>query len=163
VVRARYLTTMDFRQIKTQCIELQVTTANTTQTNFTFDQQQFLVQKQIISIETFSADDLPFSPLGNILPTLANLKQCYADFYGANPEDPDAKGYWLEKVPLITLHRTVNGSDAYVRDLYTQMPRNLVWEKTKIYLVGGSPGAPLGNASALSFVFQVGYQGNLGD
>ena len=152
-----------FNQIKTTLVELQVP-GGSTGVNFTFDQQQFLLQKDIISIETFSINDMPVSPLGNILPTIANLLLCSLTLYGSNPQDASSKGEWLIQIPMITLHRVINGSvaniiDPYVRDLYTMIPRNITWEKSKVTLATGT----LGNATQLSFVFNVGYSGNLGD
>jgi hypothetical protein len=147
-----------FNQVKSTLIELQVQ-ANSTGVNFTFDQQQFLLQKDIISLETFTVTDMPISPLGNILPTAANILNSFLTLYGSNPQDAQSKGEWLIQIPLITLHRINNGTDPYVWDLYTQVPRNIVWEKSKVTLATGT----LGNASTLSFVFNVGYSGNLGD
>ena len=148
----------DFVQIKSQIVEL-VVPANSTQVNFTFNFQQFLGQKNIISLETFTINDMPVSPLGNILPTYAQLSNAFVTFYGQNPEDTSSNGIWLSEIPMVTLHRMINGTDPYVRDLYSQMPRVIVWEKSKITLATGN----LGNEAQLSFVFQVGYSGNMGD
>jgi hypothetical protein len=147
-----------FNQIKTQLIEL-VVPANSTLVNFTFNQQQQLLMKDIISIETFTVTDFPLSPLGNVLPTYAQLAKGFITFYGSNPQDTNAKGQWLYNKPLISLHRVINGTDPYVRDLWTLMPRNITWEKCQINL----PVGPLGNTEQLSFVFDVGYSGNEGD
>ncbi len=154
---------MMFNQIKTTLVELQVP-GGSTGVNFTFDQQQFLLMKDIISVEIFSVNDMPVSPLGNVLPTVANLLNSFLTLYGSNPQD-SSKGEWLIQIPMITLHRVINNSvttgltDPYVRDLYTMVPRNIVWEKSKVTLARGT----LGNADQLSFVFQVGYSGNMGD
>lgn len=148
---------MNFSYIKTQIVELPVL-ANSTLQSFNFPTQNFLRQKQIMSIEIYSVHDMTLSPLGNVLPTTANLSTAYLTLYGENPEDPEAKGVWIENFPLWSLHRLNNGTDPFVFELPVFMPRNIVWEKSSIIT-----GAVLGNTSNLSWVLNVGYQGNLGD
>ena len=144
-----------FNYNKTQLVEL-VVPANDGRLRFNFPTQNFLRYSgiKINSIETFSANDLSLSAQGNILPTEANLKSAYVTFYGDQPDDPGAMGDWLQEIPLWSLHRMSNNTDPYVRDLFTLIPRNIVWEKSSITL-----GAALANGSQLSFVFNVGYEG----
>lgn len=148
---------MNFSNIKTQIVELPVA-ANSTLQSFNFPTQNFLRMKQIISIEVYSVNDLTLSPLGNTLPTKANLSGAYMTLYGQDPENTDSNGVWIESFPLWSLHRLNNGTDPFVFDLFTMVPRNIVWEKSSINI-----GDVLGNTDPLSFVFNVGYQGTQGD
>lgn len=145
------------QNIKSQIVEL-VVPASSTLTRFQFTTQNFLRQKQVVSLETFSINDLLLSPQGYALPTKANLQSAYVTFYGSDPEKPDANGDWLQTIPLLSMHRMVNGTDPYVFDLYRLVPRSIVWEKSFIQL-----GAQLGSGSIVSFVFNVGYVGTVGD
>lgn len=158
---------MDFRNIKTQLVELPVIIGSTL-TNPKFPAQDFLRNKFIISIETFSVNDIAFAPSGNTLPTTANLMASFLTLYGQNPEAIDAQGItssgdgqWLENIPLVSLHRAQNTvPDPFVRNLYILQPRVIVWEKSFVSLANGQV---LGNSAPLSFVFLVGYIGNAGD
>ncbi len=149
---------MDFTQIKTQLVEL-VIPSGSNLVNFTFDFQQFLQQKNIISIEVLTFADCPVSPLGNTVLTYAQISGAFMTLYGANPEDISSKGIWLSEIPLPTLHRINNLADPYVYDLFTLMPRTIVWEKSKII----TPGGAIAPDTQSSFLFQVGYSGNAGD
>lgn len=145
---------MEYAQnIKTQIVELVVPAASTL-TRFQFPTQNFLRNKHIVSLDVFSVNDLTLSPQGYTLPTKANLQSAYVTFYGADPEKPDAMGDWIQNLPLLTMHRMVNGTDPYVFDQFKLVPRILIWEKSYILL-----GAALGNTAITSFVFNVGYLG----
>jgi hypothetical protein len=148
---------MSFTNIKSQIVELQVA-ANSTLQRFTFDTQNFLRLKNIVSLQVYTTNDMTTSPLGNTLPTTANVKGAYLTLYGQNPENTSAQGVWLQQIPLWDMHNLINGVDPYVFDLYTLMPRVIVWEKSYIDTT-----AVLGNDTALSWVFNVGYCGNQGD
>jgi hypothetical protein len=157
---------MDFLNVKTQIVEIPVA-AGTTLGQFKFPTQDFLRQKYIISIETYSVNDVAFAPSGNPLPTEANLKACFLQLYGQNPEAVDAEGIkssgdgqWMDNIPLVSLHRTFNGVDPAVRDLYGMIPRTIIWEKSFINLANGQV---LGNDAPISFLLLVGYIGNVGD
>src|ERR1700749_281063 len=157
---------MDFLNVKTQVLELPVI-AGTTLAQFKFPTQDFLRQKYIISIEAFSAVDVPFAPSGTAVITSANLKNAFLQLYGQNPEAVDAQGIkssgdgtWMDNIPLVAMHRTFNGTDPAVRDLYGMVPRTIIWEKSFVNLANGQT---LGNDAAISFLFLVGYIGNAGD
>jgi hypothetical protein len=144
--------------IKYQLVEI-VIPQGTTNTTFKFPTQNFLRMKQILSIEVFTVLDMSVSPLGNALISGANMMSGYGTFYGSDPDNNDDKGEWLEAMPLVSLHRTINGTDPYVRDLQTFVPRNIVWEKSEVDFYEA-----IGNDdNAVSVLFQVGYLGTLGD
>ena len=147
-----------FQNIKTQIVELAVLTPNSTLLRFNFDTQNFLRQKNIVSIESFTANDITLSPTGNILPSTANAQAAFLTLYGSDPESEGSKGDWLQRIPYLSMHRMNNGVDPYVFDLFTLVPRNIVWEKSFI-----DTSALLANASPLSFLLNVGYTGTAGD
>jgi hypothetical protein len=58
---------------------------------------------------------------------------------------------------MTSLHRTNNGTDPYVWDLETWVPRNIVWDKTTFKFMGD-----IGNTdNAVSLLLRVGYLGTL--
>ena len=151
--------------LKTQLVELPIVAASTA-SRFYFPTQNFLRAKRIMSIQTFTVTDIPTSPQGNALVPTANFKVAYLTLYGENPEPKDADGLpstgageWISRLPLIALHNISNGTDPFVYDLAEFVPRNIVWEKSYVDVIGGLGGA----SPALSFLFEVGYQGNGGD
>lgn len=148
---------MNFKTVKTQIVEIPVT-ANSTLTKFNFNTENFLRSKQIISIEAYTVNDYTDSPLGNTLPTSDNFKSAYLYLYGDNPEDPGAKGVWLQGIPMWNLHRLNNLTDPYVFELFELVPRVIVWEKSYI-----TTQDVLGNTVNLSWMLNVGYIGNEGD
>jgi hypothetical protein len=158
---------MDFLNVKSQILELPVI-AGTTLAQFKFPTQDFLRQKYIISIEAYNASDVPFAPSGNAVITAANLSNSFLQLYGQNPEAVDAQGIkssgdgqWMDNIPLVSLHRTINGTPSpYVRDLFGMVPRTIIWEKSFVNLANGQV---LGNETAISYLFLIGYIGNAGD
>lgn len=160
---------MSFRVIKTTLIELPFTASDSLQKRY-FPVQNFLRKKRIISVETYSVNDMPLSPItqSNVLPSTAQLMSATLSMYGDNPEmeynpnDPNSSlnpAVWMDTIPLVSLHRLNNGADPFVFAIYEMHPRIIVWEKSFVELT-----APLGDANpATSFVFLVGYLGNEGD
>lgn len=148
-----------FQNIKTQIVEVPFN-LNDTRQRVSFPTQDFLRAKQIISIEVFTSVELPLAPVSlQPLPTSAQMKSAFLTLYGDNPENPGAKGVWIDNVPMWTLHRTNDLTNPYVRDVYSLVPRNITWEKSFIWLT-----APLGNTGTpITFTFLVGYSGNEGD
>lgn len=147
-----------FHNIKTVAVELQIDTASTLQV-FNFSTQNFLRAKEIVSLEILTPNDVSLTPLGFALPDISVFSSAYLTLYGANPENKNAFGDWVQKVPFYSMHRIDNGTDPYVRDLFTLLPRNIVWEKSTI-----SIGTALGNSGGpVSFLLNVGYIGNQGD
>lgn len=154
--------------IKFQTVEIQVLAGNT-QPTFNFPPQPFLVGKKIVSIETFTNNDMTASPVyGNALPTTAQFKTLYLSLYGADPDSSynampvatpgqqPAQGLWLRGIPFVSLHRTSNGTDPFVYDLLELEPRNIAWEQSTVTtkLAGG-----LNPGSNISIVLLVGYMG----
>lgn len=154
--------------IKYQIVEVQILAGNT-QPTFNFQPQPFLVGKKIVSIETFTVNDMLLSPVyGNALPTKAQAQTLYFTFYGADPDDPNnsapvatpgqqpAQGSWLRGIPFFKMHSLSNGTDPFEYEPYEIEPRNLAWEQSQIVTkaVGGlNPGANV------SVVLLVGYTG----
>lgn len=160
---------MSFNVIKTTLIELEFLQNDTLQKRYfnAANSAQFLREKDIVSIETYSVNDIPVSPFTktNVLPDSAQFKSASLTLYGNNPEvkidstGSAAPAIWMDTIPLVSLHRLNNLVDPFVFALYSMVPRRISWEKSYIEL-----SAVLGNADApLSFVFLVGYMGNNGD
>lgn len=155
--------------VKSQIIEVPVTTVMSQIGKFVFPTQDFLRQKYIVGIEVFTVEDMPLSPLsGFAVITTANLQNSFLSLYEQNPELTDAQGLGstgqglsIENYPLICLHRVQNSATSpFVRALPIFTPRIVQWEKSYIQLANG---ALLTNAAAVSFVLNVFYIGNGGD
>ena len=110
--------------------------------------------KLITSLEIFTSSDLSLSPLGNALPTVAQMKTAYLTLYGADPENPNAYGEWIKLMPMWTMHELSNGTDPFMFAKMELIPRNIIWDKSFITL-----STPLANTTNISFIFNVGYQG----
>lgn len=142
---------------KTQSVELQVpgvAVTGNSQTNFQFTPQTFLQDKPTLSIETFCADDVTTSPLGNAIITIAQLKTAYINFYFQDPKKPGRAGEYIKQRPLITFHRVHAGNtNAFVWEIPKMVGQIIVWEKSSIII----PTA-FANTTNLSFLFDVSYE-----
>lgn len=158
---------MEFKMIKSQLVELVIPAAPGSLRKFTFETQNFLRLKQIVSLEVLTDLDASVSPQGNTPLTGAQLITGYITFYGKNPEPTVdsgtgkatySDGEWVQQIPLSTLHRLNNGTDPFVFGLLNMVPRNIVWEKSYVEFF-----ADLGNETSACVLFNVGYSGNEGD
>lgn len=141
-----------WQYLKSQIVETNPILAATTQLRFQFPTQVFLRSRNILSIESFSVHDLSISPNGNVLPTSANMLQAVLTLYSNDPENPTASGEYVERFPLLALHRMVNGIDPYVFELPKFIPRIVTWEKSYIDFLPTTANPTMGNtASAALF------------
>lgn len=150
---------MEFKCIKSQLVESNPVLAGIVKSRVQFPTQNFLRLKQIVSIEILTPNDVSALPSGNGILASTIMKQSFLTLYGDNPEAPNAQGEWLQQIPLFTLHRLSNGTDPFVFGLFNMLPRNIVWEKSYIDIIG-TYSAPEADSA---FVFNVGYMGNEGD
>jgi hypothetical protein len=146
---------MSFYNTKLSFVEL--VGLNTTQRRFQFGQEQFLRQKQIVSIEVFTANDMVTSPQNNPVMDSTLLKNSYVTFYGGDPENTTSYGEWLWRIPMVSLHRLNNATDPFTFDLFRLVPQQIIWEKSYIETEVDLTSAPM------SFIFSVGYMGTGGD
>lgn len=140
---------------KTQWVELivQGVSGGNTQNQINFTPQNYLNGMEVLSIETYSVNDVPLSPNQNALPTITQLKSAFLTLYMTDPDKPSDIGQWVYNVPLITLHRVQNGTDAFTRELFRLSRSVISWEKSFI-----SVSPALSNTTNISFLFNVGYQ-----
>lgn len=117
-----------------------------------FTDNQFLRDKYITSLEAFTNVDIPFAPSGLPVVTSAIFKNASLNLYGNDPETQSNFGNWLQNIPLVSIHRQVNGTDGYVYEQYLLMPRQISWTMSQISISQ----QPL-NTAAFSFLFGVGY------
>lgn len=134
---------------KTQLIEL-IVQAGSTAGVFNFTPQPFLYDKNVISLEIFSSNDISLSPQGLPLMNSVDMSKAYLNLYYV--DDFGGGGIWNNSIPLWDLHRIINGVDPYVRDLFGFNKYSPQWEKSNITL----PTAPT-NGVRSSFLLQVGY------
>jgi hypothetical protein len=157
---AQYQNLPAWQYLKTQMVVSNPLAISSAQLRLYFPTQVFLRDKNILSIEVFTEVDMPVSPNGNILPSSANIKQCFLTLYSNDPENPTATGEYVENFPLTALHRLVNGTDPYVFQLPEFIPRCIVWEKSYIDFAPVTGGATTyGNAAILNHAFNVVYTG----
>lgn len=141
---------------KLQVVELDVTVAQGTSNNYQFTPQTYLSgaePKKITSIETFTSSELTTSPQGVALITPAQMKTSYLTLYFRDGKAANSDGLWIRQIPLVAFHRTVSGTDPYVRDLFLLDKPIVIWEKSYIETF-----PVLGNSSPAAFVFSVGYE-----
>lgn len=146
---------MSYRNNKTQWVELILQGTNAspnTQTQPNFLPQTYLNNKLIVSLETYSAGDVPVSPQNNPLLTIAQLKTGFLTLYMSDPDNQDGPGQWIYNIPLISLHNVQNGTDPYTRDKFLMMPASIVWEKSYLYFP-----AAIAVTVNTSVLFNVGY------
>jgi hypothetical protein len=134
---------------KTQILEL-IVQGGSTSGVFNFTPQYYLNDKQIISMELFSANDVSVSPQGFPLMPSTAISKAYLNLYFT--DNFDGSGIWVNNLPLWQLHRLVNGMDPYVRDLFGFNKYCIQWEKSNVTVPGGP-----GNGDTSSFLFNVGY------
>lgn len=127
-----------------------------TGTTFQFSAQTFLNNKKTLSIEVYSVADLPTSPLNNPLVTMAQLKTAYLTLYFQDPSpNPlvNRAGEYVNKYPLVALHRVQSGTDSFVWELPKFVGQIITWEKSFITI----PTAFL-NTTTISFLLNVSYE-----
>lgn len=149
-----------FNVIKTTLIELPFIQNDASLQRY-FPVQNFLRTKKVVSIEVYSANDYPNSPITpvNVLPDSTQFKTAFLTLYGDNPETQDAPAVWMDTIPFPSMHRVNNGIDPFVFEQYTMIARKIVWEKSYIQLTE----ALANTDAATSFCLLVGYLGNEGD
>jgi len=143
------------KTIKTQLIELVITPSGATQTRLNFPNQNYLNSKKVLSLETYSEEDLSLSPQGNVLATVATLKKAYLTLYFDDPSGQDGQGEWMQLQPMWDLHRLnyAAATGSYVRDLFEMCGQKVIWEKCFITLA-----TPMANVANVSFLLNVGYE-----
>ncbi len=134
-------------------VPIQGTAAGNTIQQINFPDQPFLGGKFIISIEVFTVNDVPVSPFGNPVVGSTVFKNAFLNLYGQDPEDMATFGNWFQNIPLVSMHRQVNGTDPYVYDKYALEPRQISFTNSQILL-----SQPPNNTATFSFLFAFGYQ-----
>lgn len=139
--------------------ELQVAgvAGGATARNPTFQNNPYLNNTQLLSLEIYSPTDVPNAPSGNALFSTAVMSTGFLCLYSSDPQTPvgiqSPQGLWLNQIPLWDLHRINNGTDPFVYDLYEFFPRSIVWEQSYVQLTANPA-----NTVDSSFLFNVGYQ-----
>ena len=139
---------MAFKTQKYELVELVVpgTAGGQTATRFNFPDLPKLRYTSLQAVETFTANDVPTSPLLNSVVSTAVLQSAYIVFYLNERQD-------VYRVPLVSLHRMQNASnDPFVRGLFEFVGQKVTWDKTYIELAA----APA-NTNNISFIFGVYY------
>ena len=131
---------------KFELVEL-VINAGTSGSRFNFPDQPKLRYVKLNAIESYDVNDLTVSSTGNALVSAANFKLSYLVLYINGGEN-------VNRIPLISLHRTQSGSspDPFVMGLSQFQGQQVTWEKSYI-LTGNSITA----ASTFSFLLGIYY------
>lgn len=136
-------------------------------TNFTkiqFQDQPLLRGARIFSLETYTADDIPVSPLGNAVISAADLATGFLTGYTSDPTVlfvPNSKtnnqaGLWLDSIPLINMHKIQSvADDPFSRDGFNLVGNQTIfWEKSFIFFA--PPGITV--AAVTSVLLRVNYK-----
>lgn len=152
---------------KYQYVELLI---NVGQANPGFTPQQYLQNRQIFSMETFTQDDVPESRSNKDLVTPAMLAGMYLNLYctdvnlpvqaiaGSSQMSGQGWGLWFRDVPLIALHRVSQGTDAYVRDLFEMYGEYIDFEQSYINITPTAQALITDGGVAVVALFGVGYK-----
>lgn len=126
---------------KTYYTELLLTPGNNMPS---FNPEQFLQNRQIFSIEVFTALDVPTS-IGNLPTATADmLSGMFLTLYCSDVNLPLQKagdsfngqgfGHWIKNIPLLQLHRMNNQTDSYVRDLFQMYGEIIDLQQSSVYI-----------------------------
>ncbi|MET0461909.1 MAG: hypothetical protein ABW007_02100 [Chitinophagaceae bacterium] len=137
-----------------------VTGTGNQQTTFDFNNQPFLRNKLITSLEVFSSNDILKTPQQNTPVSIATIKSAFLTLEENKTDINVSKvGTHNKRIPLICLHNvesTTGGEvDTFSRHKYEMEPRTIIWEKSSVIL-----GQAIGNEDQESFLFNVGYIDN---
>jgi len=131
---------------KFELVELTLV-AGTSGQRFNFPDQPKLRFSNLNAVEAYNADDLTTSPSGVTPISATNFKNAYLVLYSNGQES-------LNRIPLISLHRTQTGTtNPFVRSLMQFQGQQIAWEKS--YVLTGS--AITIGGSSNSFLFGVYY------
>jgi hypothetical protein len=138
----------------TQMIELIVpgATGGNGGSVFTFNNQNFLGDKPVLSLETYSSTDVTKSPTGVDVVTPDIIKNAYLTLYLTNPDFDNNQGQWILDLPLWDLHNINNQTDPYNKHIFEMAGQIIMWEKCFIRL-----GSAIGNTDPISFLINVGF------
>lgn len=153
---------MGFRSPNAVMIEVLVTPSNGLTPSVTvFQEQQQLIGRPIVAIETFSDMDLKYSPLSSgisVLP-VALFNQATLNLMRApSPESSNEPGLFYKNVPLSSLRRVQNNytgltvSPSGARDIFEVVPMFLQWPDSQIMF-----STPAAQAATFSIPFLVHY------
>lgn len=144
-----------------QNVEVYVQNNNDTQSLFNFPDQPQLRWAKLWYIETFCISDMTVTPSNHALVTYANMLKSYLilncqdlDSTPASGNNQNAKipmGEYINYLPLVTMHRVQQGTNAFTRQLYFFNGMAIDWSKSKVFIPGG-PGV-----SDFSWMFNVWY------
>jgi hypothetical protein len=131
--------------------------------------QELLTGARIFDIETFTIDDLPVSPGGNPVLTLAQLQAGYLQLQTSDPTTPFVPaaltssniGYWVDQTPLINCHKIQNGTDPFLRNGFPLNGNSTIyWGKSKILFPGAGITTSVVNSLVLGVSYML-YPGNV--
>lgn len=143
----------------TQLVELIVpgATGGNQQTRIQFVDQPYLRGTFTESLETYTITDTPLSPSNLPVITAAVMQSAYLSLFITDPDKQSSqKGYYIQNVPLVTLHTLQNSAnEPFERLPFMLRGQEISWDKCYLQL-----GAAIGNTSPVSFLFNVGFRSN---
>ena len=142
---------------KSQLIELisPGVTGGNQATKIQFQDQPYLRNKVIQSIEIVTSDDMTKSPTNNTPISAAQMQLAYLTLYLNDPSNPKNVGEWLQNIPFTIMHRIQNATPSpFVRQLFELEGMVIYWEKCYITLA-----TPYANTANVSFLLNVTFKG----
>lgn len=142
--------------IRSQYVELYVPATSTTLTQFNFLDQPQLRNAVLDGIQVYNVSDIPLAQSGKALVTATIMSRSFLTLYtndvqnvGDNKDNP--VGELIYRYPLVSLHKTSTGTNAFEKELYPFAGQRLDWVKCYVNL-----GTAIGTGD-ISYVFQVYY------
>lgn len=126
---------------KYQYVELQI---NVGQLNPNFTPQQYLQNRQTYGIESFNNGDINESRSNGSVVTPAMMAGMFLNLYCTDVNLPVSAipnstqvagqgwGLWFRDVPVISLHRSISGTNTYVRDVFEMYGELIDWEQSYV-------------------------------
>lgn len=101
-----------------------------------FNQQNQLINRPIVGIQSYTATDMPYSPLSN-LPVVpdAVFSNCFLNIQRSGVE-PLKAGVWFKNVPLCAMRSVynMNGQASSTLDQFWCDPMTIQWPDSTIYI-----------------------------
>lgn len=122
---------------------------------YNLQDQSYLRNEFIYSLESFTVNDMAKSPTGNSLPSTDQFRNAYLTLWITDPVM--GQGEYIKYLPLVKLHALQNSAaDPYEQDIFQLNGQIVSWDKCTITF-----GEALNNsAGPISFCFNIGFKFN---
>lgn len=121
--------------IYVECVINQATGNLTFNTN-NFNQQDQLIDRPIVGLQSFSATDMPFSPISNLPVIPDNVFTCAFLNIQRSGVEPLKSGVWFKNIPLCSMRSVynVNSVASGTLDEFWVDPMTIQWPDSNVFI-----------------------------